>query len=79
MAKPVGLASGLIGLVTVSLYKTINSFRSYLKRVRDLLYELEALGAVLALLVNLVKSTFDVNLLVLDLPLLRCGNAYKEF
>ncbi|KAJ5778487.1 hypothetical protein N7520_001733 [Penicillium odoratum] len=85
MAEPVGLASGLIGLATfafqcsVSLYETVNSFRSHPKRVRDLLCELEALGAVLAPLVDLVKSTSDVDLSVLDLPLLRCGNACKEF
>lgn len=85
MAEPVGLASGLIGLATfafqcsVSLYETVNSFRSHPKRVRDLLCELEALSAVLAPLVDLVKSTSDVDLSVLDLPLLRCGNACKEF
>ncbi|KAK9846782.1 hypothetical protein MYU51_000771 [Penicillium brevicompactum] len=85
MAEPVGLASGLIALATfafqcsVTLYETVNSFRSHPKRVRDLLVELEALGAVLAPLVDLVNSTSDVDLSVLDLPLLRCGSACKEF
>ncbi|KAJ5935943.1 hypothetical protein N7454_005241 [Penicillium verhagenii] len=64
MAEPVGLASGLVALATA--FATFSS-------------ELEALGAVLTPLVDLVKSTSDVDLSVLDLPLLRCGNACTEF
>ncbi|KAF3399813.1 hypothetical protein F1880_008287 [Penicillium rolfsii] len=85
MAEPVGLASGLLTLATfafqssVSLYETVNSFRSHPKRVRDLLGELEALSDVLAPLVDLIKSNSDADLPVLDLPLLRCGNICKEF
>ncbi|KAJ5084773.1 hypothetical protein NUU61_009352 [Penicillium alfredii] len=85
MAELVGLASGILTLATfafqcsVSLYETVNSFRSHPRRVRDLLSELEALRAVLAPLVELVKSTSDANLSILDRPLLRCGNACNEF
>lgn len=85
MAEPIGLASGILTLATfafrcsVSLYETVESFRSHPKRVRDLLGELEALSGVLAPLVDLVKSTSDVDLSALDRPLLRCGNACKEF
>lgn len=85
MTEPIGLASGVLALATfafqcsVSLYETVNSFRSHPKRVRDLLGELEALSAVLAPLVDLAKSNSDVELSVLDLPLLRCGNVCKEF
>ncbi|PYH49495.1 uncharacterized protein BP01DRAFT_420440 [Aspergillus saccharolyticus JOP 1030-1] len=85
MAETIGLASGILALATfafqssVSLYETVKSFQSHPKRVRDLLGELEALSAVLAPLVDLVKSTSEVDLSVLDLPLFRCGNACKEF
>ncbi|RAL15202.1 uncharacterized protein BO97DRAFT_441198 [Aspergillus homomorphus CBS 101889] len=85
MAEPIGLASGILALATfafqgsVTLYETVKSFQSHPKRVRDLLGELEALSAVLAPLVDLVKSTYEVDLSVLDLPLFRCGNACKEF
>ncbi|OQE13512.1 hypothetical protein PENFLA_c047G01560 [Penicillium flavigenum] len=85
MAEPIGLASGLLALATfafqcsVSLYETVNSFRSHPKRVRDLLEELEALSAVLGPLADFVKATADIDLSALDLPLLRCGNACKEF
>ncbi|KAF9250404.1 hypothetical protein LCP9604111_3306 [Penicillium roqueforti] len=85
MAEAIGLASGVLALATfafrcsVSLYETVNGFRSHPKRVRDLLAELEALSAVLAPLVDLVKSNFSVDLSCLDLPLLRCGNVCQEF
>lgn len=85
MAEPIGLASGILTLATfafqssVSLYETVNSFRSHPKRVRDLLCELEALSAVLAPLIDLMKSNSDADLSVLELPLLRCGNVCKEF
>ncbi|KAJ5461054.1 uncharacterized protein N7458_002606 [Penicillium daleae] len=85
MAESVGLASGILALATfafqssVSLYETVNSFRSHPKRVRDLLGELEALSDVLAPLVDLIKSNYDADLSVLEMPLLRCGNVCKEF
>ncbi|KAE8307456.1 hypothetical protein BDV41DRAFT_569027 [Aspergillus transmontanensis] len=85
MAEPIGLASSLLALATfafkasLSLYETVNSFRSHAKRVRDLIEELEALSGVLAPLQELLDATTDENLSVLELPLRRCGNACSEF
>ena len=85
MAEPVSLASGLLALATfafhssITLYNTIQSFQSHPKRVRDLTEELEALSGVLSALNETVSATTDVDLSILDLPLLRCGNACKEF
>ncbi|KAJ5966633.1 hypothetical protein N7481_013347, partial [Penicillium waksmanii] len=53
------LASGILTLATIvfqyiiSLYKTVDSFRLYPKRMYDLLNKLEALSVVLAPLINL--------------------------
>ena len=85
MADPISLASGLLALATfafqcsVSLYETLDSFQSHPKRVRDLLEELAALGAVLGPLVDMVHSAADAKLASLELPLLRCGSACQEF
>ncbi len=85
MAEPIGIASGLLALASfalqssISLYETVNNFRSHPKRVRDLLEELEDLSTVLSPLADFVKATADVDLSALDLPLLRCGSACKEF
>jgi hypothetical protein len=85
MAEPIGLAAGLLGLATfafqssITLSKTIQSFQSHPKRVRDLMEELEALSGVLGPLSETVSATTDVDLSILDLPLQRCGNACKEF
>ncbi|TQB67497.1 hypothetical protein MPDQ_005479, partial [Monascus purpureus] len=85
MAEPIGMASGLLALATfalqsgIALYETVKSFHSHPKRVRDLIEELEALCGVLAPLTDLVNSTADVDLSAPELPLLRCGNACKEF
>lgn len=63
MTEPIGLVSGILALASfafqcsVSLYETVDSFRSHPKRVCDLLSELEALSAMLAPLVDLVQST----------------------
>ncbi|KAL3469208.1 hypothetical protein BJX99DRAFT_265401 [Aspergillus californicus] len=83
--EPFKVATRLLPLVTiafecsVSLYKTINSFRSRQRLVRDLLSELEDLSSVLARLGDRVKSHSDIDLSSLDLPLLRCGNICTEF
>ena len=85
MAEPIGLASGLLTLAafafksSVTLFQTVQSFQFHPKRVRDLKDELEALTAVLGSLTETVGAQTDMDLSALDLPLLRCGNACKEF
>jgi hypothetical protein len=85
MAEAIGLASGLVALVTfafqcsVTLVQTVQSFQSHSQRVRELTEELEALGGVLRSLGETVSATIDVDLSALNLPLLRCGHACKEF
>jgi hypothetical protein len=85
MAECIGLASGLLTLATfafqssITLAKTIHSFQSHPKQVRDLKEELEALTEVLRSLTETVGATTDADFSALDLPLLRCGNACKEF
>ncbi|RAQ57290.1 hypothetical protein COH20_012069 [Aspergillus flavus] len=85
MAEPIGLASSLPALATfafkasLSLYETVNSFRSHTKRVRDLIEELESLSGVLAPLQELLDTTTDKNLSILELPLQRCGNTCSDF
>lgn len=85
MAEPISLASGLITLTgfafkaSITLFKTIQSFQNHPKRVRDLREELEALGQVLESLQVTVEARNGPDLSALDLPLLRCGNACKEF
>jgi hypothetical protein len=85
MAEVIGLASGLLTLVGfafqsgVTLVQTVQSFKNHPKRVRELIEELEALVAVLASLTDTVSGTTDIDLSALELPMLRCGNACKEF
>jgi hypothetical protein len=85
MGEPISLASGLLTLATfalqssVTLYDTIKCFQSHLKRVCDLQEELEALSEVLGPLTDIVNANTDSDLGALKLPLLRCGNACKEF
>lgn len=84
MAEAIGVASGLLALASfafqssITLYETVQSFQFHPKRVRDLKEELEALGGVLKSLTT-VGAQPDVDLSALDLPLLRCGSACKEF
>jgi hypothetical protein len=85
MADPISLASGLLTLATfafqssIGLYKTVQSIQFHPKRVRDLQQELEALSGVLGSLAETAKAITDVDLSALNLPLMRCGNACKEF
>lgn len=85
MAEAVGLASGLLTLATfaftcsISLYETAKSFQSHQQRVRDLVEELSALGAVLSSLTETVNALSDIDFSALKVPLLRCGNACQDF
>jgi hypothetical protein len=85
MAEAIGLASGLLTLATfaltssVTLVQTVKSFQTHPKQMRDLRDELEALTEVLGSLTETVGAITDVDFSALELPLLRCGNACKEF
>lgn len=84
MAETIGITSGLLTLAVfalqagTTLYNTIQSFRSHPIHVRELVQELEALNTVLQALSETIDSA-DINLSSLDLPLLRCGSACKDF
>jgi hypothetical protein len=85
MAEPIGIASGLLAIATfafqssTALTKTIQSFQHHPKCVHNLKKELEGLIAVLDSLTETVRATTNIDLSALNLPLLRCGNACKEF
>ncbi len=85
MVEPISLATGLLTLTgfalqaSITLYQTVQSFQFHPKQIRDLKDELEALGGVLGTLTETVKATTNVDLSALNLPLLRCGNACKDF
>lgn len=85
MGEPISLASGLLTLATfafqssIKLYDTIKSFHTHLRRVCDLVEELEALSEVLGPLADIVDNRPDADLSALKLPLLRCGNACHDF
>ena len=85
MADPISLTSGLVALVTFALqsglvlYKTVDSYRSHPRTVRELREELEALNAVLQSLLETVANDAEIDLPALKLPLVRCGKACKEF
>jgi hypothetical protein len=85
MAEPISLASGLLTLAifahqsSITLCKTVRSFQDHPKRVRDLENELNDLSGVLGSLKETVGATTDVDLSVLDQPLLRCGRACEDF
>lgn len=84
MADPISVASGLLTLVVFgaqasqSLYQTIKGFNSHQRNVRELREELEALGSVLDALAQVVTES-DAEFVALKIPVLRCGNACKEF
>jgi len=79
------VASGLVALTafafksSVALYQTINSFRHHSDTVRDLRDELEALQGALRSLTETVDGGAEADFSALSLPLLRCGNACRDF
>lgn len=85
MAEPIGIASGLMALATfafqssVGLYQTVQSYQGLPKRVRDLNEELQSLNEVLGGLNETLGSDNGSKLNALERPLLRCGNACRDF
>jgi Fungal N-terminal domain of STAND proteins len=85
MAEPIGLASGLLTLAafafrsSIALGETVKSFQSHQQRVHDLIEELGALSGVLSALTETVNAVSGVDFSALDIPLLRCGSACKDF
>jgi len=64
---------------SVTLVKTIKTFRSHSKRVLQLAQETESLSKVLAQLTDTVSSNSKLDLSALELPLERCSDACKQF
>jgi hypothetical protein len=85
MAEAIGIASGLVALTafafksSVALYQTIGSFRHHSDTVRDLRNELEALQGALHSLTETADGAAGGDFSALSLPLLRCGNACRDF
>jgi len=84
MAEPIGVASGLVALTvfafksSIALYQTIDSFRHHSDTIRDLRNELEALQGALRSLTETADGG-GASFPALSLPLLRCGNACRDF
>jgi len=84
MAEPISLASGIVTLATfaftssVSLFQVVESFQNNQRTIRELKEELEALNGVLLSLQE-AAATNGASLQGLNLPLLRCGKACKDF
>lgn len=87
MAEPISLASGIVALATfaftssVSLYQVVGSFQNNQRNMRRLKEEVEALNGVLRSLRGIAAGN-PAGLEGLDglnLPLLHCGKACKDF
>ena len=84
MAEAIGIASGILGLTTFALqsgkllYESFERFKNQPRSVRELKEELDAFTAVLNSLRDTVTDS-DINLDILETPLLRSGQACKEF
>lgn len=84
MADPISVASGLLTLVmfglktSQSLYQTVKGYNSHQRNVRELREELETLTSVLEALSQAIADA-DSGFVALKIPVLRCGNACKDF
>ncbi|KAL3447277.1 hypothetical protein BJX65DRAFT_100558 [Aspergillus insuetus] len=84
MAEAIGAASAITTFValaldaTTRLYKTVKSFQSREKLIRELREELQDLSEVLRTLQELTGYT-DIDLTALEHPLERCTGACTEF
>jgi hypothetical protein len=84
MADPISIASGLLALVefalqsSTTLCQAVQSFLSNQRTIRELREELKALEKVLTFLHEAAINP-DADLTALKLPLLRCGEACKDF
>jgi hypothetical protein len=84
MAEAIGAASAVTTFValaldaTIRLYKTVKSFQSREKLIRELREELQDLSEVLRTLQELTGYT-DIDLTALERPLERCTGACTEF
>ena len=84
MTDPISISSGILALTSFafqssgSLCQAVTSLQSNQRTVRELKEELDDLNEVLHELQKMVISG-GVDLSLLQLPLLRCGNACKDF
>ena len=80
----IGVASGIVALAAFAfksskfLFEAINNVRNNSRVVRELKNENESLTLVLKSLCETVAKS-DVEMVALELPLLRCGKACEEF
>ncbi|EKJ68745.1 hypothetical protein FPSE_11076 [Fusarium pseudograminearum CS3096] len=85
MAEAVGLASGVLTLVTFAfksstvLFKTVRNFKAQDANARALKSELSDLTGVLQSLLETVTNYPDIKFDSLELPLLRCGKTCEEY
>jgi predicted nucleic acid-binding Zn-ribbon protein len=84
MGDPLSIASSVLALSvfafksSVSLYQSVKGFQNNKKAIRELEQELEALKNVIQSLQQFVSKDED-EFKTLCLPLLRCGQACKDF
>lgn len=85
MTQSIDLASKLLILTTfvfessISLYEMIRSFQSHQQRVCNLVNKLSALSAILNSLTEIIHVIFNIDFSALEVSLLRCDNACKDF
>ncbi|UZP43473.1 hypothetical protein NXS19_011285 [Fusarium pseudograminearum] len=85
MAEAIGLASGVLTLVTFAfksstvLFKTVRNFKAQDANARALKSELSDLTGVLQSLLETVTNYPDIKFDSLELPLLRCGKTCEEY